>query len=116
MLTTITYKLTRGIMKKFHATAVYRIALEYRPRENGPDVYSGLSSYRQRPSTGRMYEIWPARVLPEKNASNAVSEPMEMAPNAAEMMNTTREALLGVCVRLSTTLSQSEKGRALSRE
>ena len=63
-----------------------------------------------------MYETWPASVLPEKNASNAVSEPIEIAPKAAERTKTTSDALLGVCVRLSTLLSQSEKGRALSRE
>jgi hypothetical protein len=43
-----------------------------------------------------MYETWPARVLPEKNASKAVSEPMEMAPKPAERMKTTSEALFGV--------------------
>ena len=63
-----------------------------------------------------MYEIWPARVLPEKKASKAVSEPMEIAPKAADETKTTREALFGVCVRGSTLLSQSEKGSALSRE
>ena len=45
-----------------------------------------------------MYETWPASVLPEKNASNAVSEPIEIAPNAEEMMKTARDALFGVCV------------------
>ena len=55
-------------------------------------------------------------MLPEKKASKAVSEPIEMAPNAEEMTKTTREALLGVWVRLSMVESQSEKGRALSRE
>ena len=75
-----------------------------------------MFSYKQRPSTGKMYDTWPASVLPEKNASKAVSEPMEMAPNAADMMKTTSEALFGVCVRLSIVLSQSENGRALSRE
>jgi hypothetical protein len=55
-------------------------------------------------------------VLPEKNAWKAVSEPMEMTPNAAERTKTTNEALFGVCVRGETWLSQSEKGRALSRE
>lgn len=63
-----------------------------------------------------MYETCPASVLPEKNASKAVSEPMEMAPKATEDTKTTSDALLGVWVRLSTTLSQSENGSALSRE
>ncbi len=103
-------------MKKFQATAIYLIALENLPRLNGPGVYSGLFSYKHLPRTGKIYEIWPARVLPEKNAWKAVSEPMEMAPNAVEMRKTARDALLGVCVRLSTLLSQLEKGRALSRE
>ena len=55
-------------------------------------------------------------MLPEKNASKAVSEPIEIAPKPAERTNTTSDALLGVCVRLSTVLSQSENGSALSRE
>ena len=63
-----------------------------------------------------MYDICPASVLPEKNAWNAVSEPIEMAPNPAESRKTTSEALFGVWVRLSTLLSQSENGSALSRE
>lgn len=63
-----------------------------------------------------MYEICPASVLPEKNAWNAVSEPTEIAPKAVERRKTTSDALLGVCVRLSTLLSQVEKGSALSRE
>ena len=104
------------MMKKFQDTAIYLIGLENRPRLKGPGVYSGLSSYRQRPRTGRMYDICPASVLPEKNAWKAVSEPMEMAPKAVERRKTTRDALFGVCVRLSTLLSQFEKGRALSRE
>lgn len=110
-----TYKLTSGMMKKFHATANHRMVLLQRPRLYGPGVYSGLSSYRQRPSTGRMYDIWPERVLPEKNASNAVSEPIEIAPKPAESKKTTSDALFGVCVRLSILLSQSENGSALSR-
>lgn len=110
-----THKLTNGQMKKFHATATHRIVRENRPRLNGPLRYSGLSSYRQRPSTGRIYPIWPASVEPEKNASNAVSDPIEITPNAAEVRNTKRDALFGVCVRGETRESQSEKGRARSR-
>ncbi len=62
-----------------------------------------------------MYPIWPARVEPEKNASNAVSDPIEITPNAAEVRNTTRDALFGVWVRGETRESQSEKGSARSR-
>lgn len=62
-----------------------------------------------------MYEIWPASVLPEKNASNAVSDPIEIAPKPTESTNTTSDALFGVCVRLSIVLSQPENGSALSR-
>ena len=62
-----------------------------------------------------MYPIWPASVDPEKNASNAVSDPIEIAPNAAEVRNTKRDALFGVCVRGETRESQPENGRARSR-
>ena len=62
-----------------------------------------------------MYPICPASVEPEKNASNAVSDPIEIAPKAAEDTNTTSDALFGVCVRGSTRESQSENGRARSR-
>ena len=62
-----------------------------------------------------MYPICPASVEPEKNASNAVSDPIEIAPNAADDTNTTSDALFGVCVRGSTRESHSENGRARSR-
>src|SRR5258706_8114073 len=101
--------------KKFHATATLLTVLLHRPRLNGPFVYSGLSSYRHRPSTGRIYPIWPANVDPEKNAWKAVSEPIEMTPKAEERTNTASEALFGVCVRLETRLIQACPGRALSR-
>ena len=62
-----------------------------------------------------MYPIWPASTEPEKNAWEAVSEPMEMAPKAVERTNTASEALFGVCVRYEARLSQACPGRALSR-
>ena len=110
-----THKLAIGMRRKFHATASLLTVLLHRPRLYGPWVYSGLCSYRHRPSTGRIYPIWPARVDPKKSAWKAVSGPIEMAPKLDEGTNTASEALFGVYVRLETWLSQAYPRRALSR-